>query len=538
VTLFRLALRSQRTGIIAMSAIAAIGVVANALGFAQIVGDSPADRAAFAAQMELLGKQLSYLLPVPSRLDTLAGYLHWRWFGSVGLLLSFWALVAATGAGRGDEERGFVETWLASGVGRLRYLAARVAAFGVAAVSALAALAIATWIGAQLAKEPIALDPLVLESVSLFGLALASYGIALFIAQLVTTRRGALGLGGLVLLALYFIDAAARVSDPSLLTRISPFWLHEQNRPLLGDGLDPAATLAMLAFALVFIALAAVAFARRDLGSPLVRGRTSSGHRITRPARNPLWRLPVLAPMWQQRVWIAGWAVGLAVVAFFIVSLTKTIVDSMASGPPVMRLYLERAGLSGYSAFVGVIWFSILILSLSLYTVAQVAGWSADDAEGRLATILSAPVSRARVILERLTALLLGCAIVVAVTSFAAYLAATVDAIDLDVPRFAVASALILTVIFALGAVGHLIAAWRPRVAVIAISAVAVWSYFLQQLAPFFGWPDVVKNASLYTLYGTPMSDLNWAGTGTLVGIGIVGTVSSLRAMQRRDVGA
>jgi len=82
VTLFRLALRSQRTGTIAIAAIAAIGAVANALGFAQIVGDSPADRAAFAAQMELLGKQLSYLLPVPSRLDTLAGYLHWRWFGS------------------------------------------------------------------------------------------------------------------------------------------------------------------------------------------------------------------------------------------------------------------------------------------------------------------------------------------------------------------------------------------------------------------------------------------------------------------------
>lgn len=538
MTLVRLALRFQRTGVIAMSALGAIGVIVNALGFAQIVGDSPADRAAFAAQMELLGKQLSYLLPVPSRLDTLAGYLEWRWFGSVGLLFSFWALVSATGAGRGDEERGFVETWLASSVGRLRYVAARVAGFALAAALALAALAIATWIGAQLAKEAIAVGPLVLESVSLFGLALASYAIALFIAQLVTTRRGALGVGGVVLLALYFVDAAARVSDPSLLTRLSPFWYQEQNRPLLGEGLDPAATLAMFAFALVFIVLAAVAFERRDLGSPLVRGRTSSGQRITRPARNPLWRLPVLAPIWQQRVWIAGWAAGLAVVAYFIVSLTKTIVDSMASGPPLMRLYLERAGLSGYSAFVGVIWFSILILLLSLYTVAQVAGWSADDAEGRLATILSAPVPRARVVLERIAALLLGCALVVAVSSVAAYFAATGQAIDLDVPGFALASALILTVVFALGAAGHLLAAWRPRVAVIAISAIAVWSYFLQQLAPLFGWPDVVKNASLYALYGTPMSEVNWAGITTLVGIGIVGTVSSLWAMQTRDVGA
>lgn len=538
MTLLRLALRFQRTGIIAMSLVASIGVIANALGFAQIVGDSPGDRAAFAAQMELLGKQLSYLLPVPSRLDTLAGYLHWRWFGSVGLLFSFWALVSATGAGRGDEERGFVETWLAGGIGRLRLLAARVAGFVLAAALVLAALALTTWIGAELAKEPIAFGPIALEGVSLLGLALASYGIALFISQLVTTRRGALGIGGIVLLALYFVDAATRVSEASPLARFSPFWYHEQNRPLLGDGLDPVATPAMFAFALVFIVCAAVAFERRDLGSPLIRGRTASGHRARRPARNPLWRLPVLAPIWQQRVWIVGWAAGLAVVAYFIVSLTKTIVDSMASGPPLMRLYLERAGLSGYSAFVGVIWFSILILLLSLFTVAQVAGWSADDAEGRLATILSAPLSRTRVVLERLAALLLACALVVAVTSVAAYLAASGQAIELDVPRFALASALILTVVFALGAAGHLLAAWRPRLAVIAISAIAIWSYFLQQFAPLFGWPDPVKNASLYALYGTPMSDLNWAGILTLVGIGIVGTVSSLRAMQTRDVGA
>jgi len=538
VTLFRLALRFQRTGIIAMSLVGAIGVIANALGFAQIVGDSLADRAAFAAQMELLGKQLSYLLPVPSHLDTLAGYLRWRWFGSVGLLFSFWALVSASAAGRGDEERGFVETWLASGVGRLRYLAARIVGFGLAAAVALAALAIATWIGAQLAKEPIAFGPLVLESVSLLGLALASYGIALLLAQLVTTRRGALGLAGVVLLALYFVNAAARVSDPSLLTRLSPFWYQEQNRPLLGEGLDPVATLALFAFALIFIVGSAVAFTGRDLGSSLLRGRSSPAHRVTQPSGNPLWRLPILSPIWQQRVWIAGWAAGLAVAAYFIVSLTKTIVDSMASGPPVMRLYLERAGLSGYSAFVGVIWFSILILLLSLYTVAQVAGWSADDAEGRLATILSAPVSRARVVLERLAALLLACAVVVAVTSVAAYLAASGQAIDLDVARFALASALILTVVFALGAAGHLLAAWRPRVAVIAISAVAVWSYFLQQLAPLFGWPDAIKNASLYALYGTPMSDVSWSGIAILVGIGVVGTVSSVRAMRTRDVGA
>ncbi|MEO8633206.1 MAG: hypothetical protein ABI466_07585 [Chloroflexota bacterium] len=538
MTLLRLALRYQRTGFIAMSLIAAIGVLANALGFAQIVGDSPVDRAAFAAQMELLGKQLSVLLPVPSHLDTLAGYLHWRWFGSLGLVFAFWALMAATGAGRGDEERGFVETWLATGVGRLRYLATRVAGFAIAAAASLASLVVFTAVSAQLAKEPIPLDRIVLEMASLFALMLAAYGIALFLSQLVTTRRAALGLGGIALLVLYLANAATRVGDPSPLARLSPFWYHERNRPLLGEGLDAGAMLTMTTIALVFIALSVVAFVRRDLGSALLRSRSATARRVTTPARNPLLRAPILALMWQQRVWILGWTIGLAIFALFIVGLTKTIVDSMAAGPPLMRLYLERAGLIGYSAFIGGIWFSILILLLSIYTVAQVAGWSADDAEGRLATILSAPVSRARVVLERLAALVLACALVVAVTSVAAYVAASGQGIDLDVPRFALASSLILTVVFALGAAGHLVAAWRPRVAVVALSALAIWSYFLQQLAPLFGWPDVVKNSSLYALYGMPMISVNWAGITTLVGIGIVGTVLTLRAVQTRDVGA
>jgi hypothetical protein len=135
VTLLRLALRLQRVGVIATGVLAGIGVVVNSLGFAQIVGDSPAERAAFAAQMELLGRQLTIMLPAPSHLDTLAGYLQWRWFGSLGLVYAFWALIAASGAGRGDEERGFVETWLASGVGRIRYFATRVVGFMIAAAA-------------------------------------------------------------------------------------------------------------------------------------------------------------------------------------------------------------------------------------------------------------------------------------------------------------------------------------------------------------------------------------------------------------------
>lgn len=538
MTLLRLALRLQILGLLATALISGLSVFVNGIGFAQIVGDSPTERVVFAAQMEALGKQLTYLLPVPSHLDTLAGYLQWRAFGTLGLVYAFWALITATGAARGDEERGHVEMWFASGVSRARYVVARVLGFSLAAAASLAVVVVVTVLAAQAANEPIAFERAVAEALSLFALGLASYGVGLAVSQVVTTRRGAMGVGGVVLLALYALAAAARVGDPSPLTRISPFWLHELNRPLLGTGLDAGATLAMFAIAAILIALSGIGFARRDLGGAMFGVRRSTGQRITLPSPNPLLRLPVLAPLWQQRVWIASWAIGLTVLGIYLVSLAKVMVDSFLSESSVMRVYFERLGLGGYSSFVGVIWFSTLNLILSIYVVAHVAAWSADDAEGRLAVILSAPVSRTRVLIERLAALLLGCAIVLAVATVVSYAAAATQSIDIDAARFALATVLILSVVFALAAVGHLAASWRPRVAVIALSAVAVWSYFIQQFGPLFDWPDAVTNLSLYALYGSPMTEVNWPGIAGLVGVGIVGAMLSLRAFQTRDIGA
>jgi hypothetical protein len=40
--------------------------------------------------MEILGRQLTYLLPAPNQLDTIGGYLTWRAFGSVAMLYTIW----------------------------------------------------------------------------------------------------------------------------------------------------------------------------------------------------------------------------------------------------------------------------------------------------------------------------------------------------------------------------------------------------------------------------------------------------------------
>src|SRR5438105_15616624 len=148
MTLLGLALRSHRTGLLATALIGGAGGLVNAVGFAQIAGDNPVARAVFAQQMELLARQLTYLLPAPAQLDTMAGYLVWRWFGSAVLIYAFWALLAGTGAGRGDEERGLVELWLSTGSSRLRLVSVRAAGFAVMAAVSIAFMLAVTDVGA------------------------------------------------------------------------------------------------------------------------------------------------------------------------------------------------------------------------------------------------------------------------------------------------------------------------------------------------------------------------------------------------------
>ena len=536
--LFRLALRSHRTGLIATAAMGAVAGLLNSLGYLQVAGTTHAERVAFAAQMSVLGQQLSYLLPRPVQLDTVAGYLTWRDLSSVGLIYAIWAMLAATGAGRGDEERGLVEQWLSTGVSRVRWLLTRCTGFAVAATLSLTVTLALTAVGAALAQEPLPFGPLVLEAVALLALTLTGFGLGIAIAQLAITRRAASITAGMLLVATFVVNSADRSGiDVGWFKNFSPFYAFERSAPLLeGRGLDLPATAALFLTTLLLMVFAAIAFGRRDLGGPLIRVRAGRGRPTACPSSDPFLRLPVLAAVDQQRFWIAGWAMGLAVLGYFLTSIARTLVDSLRDVPG-MRAYFEQNNIAAYSDVVGVVWFGTALLLLSVFVVAQVNAWASEDADGRLETALAATASRSRIVLERIAALLVAIAILGALSTLAVYGAARIYDITVPFGRMLLATALTLPVAFALGAVGHALVGWRPRVAVALLGAVSAVSYFDLEFASIFNWPDWVRKTSIYTLYGMPLSKDDPGGIAILVAIGLVGTAVALVVMRRRDVG-
>lgn len=538
MTLLRIALRSHLAGAAGVTLIGVLFGVANSVGFAQIAGPDAAQRALFARQMEVVGRQLTYLLPIPVEIDTLAGYLQWRMFGTLAQIYAFWAVIAGSGAGRGDEERGLVETWLAAGVTRRGYLAVRCVGFIVVAAASTAAVLGLTWLGSLVAGETLAAAALLLQGLDLIVLASLCFAVSLLVAQLTTTRRGAGGIAGIVMIALFLVNSASRSGGLEQVAWLSPFWLYDRSTPLLRAGTVDGGALAALAVAAVAaFALAVLAFGARDLDAPLLRTVPRAGRPSRRPSRDPLLRLPVLAMLDQQRSWIIGWAIGLAALAAFLTSLTRTMVDSMLS-IPTMRVYFERLGPTGYDGFVGVIWGSTALLLLSLFAIFQVNGWVSDDAEGRLASALAQPISRARVVLERLGSLLLGASIIAAAGATLVWITAGRAGIALSGDRFATGSALMVGVPFAFGAIGAALASWRPRLAVPVLTLVAVLSYFTQQFVPLLDWPGWVERTSIYALYGQPIArGADWGGIAALLAIGTLGSALALVLFQRRDVG-
>jgi putative exporter of polyketide antibiotics len=539
VTLLRLALRSHRTGAIATAAIGGIAGLLNTIAYVQVAGATPAERAAFAHSMEIVGQQLSYLLPRPVQLDTMGGYLTWRAFSAVAIIYAVWAMLAATGAGRGDEEKGLTEAWLAAGASRARFLATRAGAFTLVAAASIVVTLVATGAGAAISNDPLPLGPLAAEFLPLFALTLSGFGAGLIVAQLTTTRRGASVTAGIVVVALFTLNSSLRAgADPGAAKWLSPFYMFDRSGPLLAGGaVDGPGTAALLVVAAVLVGLSIWAFGRRDIGGALIRGRPTAGHRRRwRPASDPLLRVPVLAGVDQQRGWIVGWAIAMAILAYFLASLARTIVDGFKD-IPAMQTYLERAGIGGYADVVGVIWFSTALLLIAIFVVAQVNAWAADDAEGRLEAVLAAGASRARIVLERIAALLVASGVVAAVSSVGVFVAAKSFDIPVSTGRLILATALVLPVVFALGSVGQALVGWRPRLAVVLIAAVAVVSYFTLEFAPLFQLPDWVSRTSFFVLYGTPMTTVDWGGAATLTAIGIAGTAWALVAMRRRDVG-
>jgi ABC-2 type transport system permease protein len=534
------ALRLGRWGVIGFGMIAFISTLVQAAGFYQVAGDTPAERAAFGHQMTALASRFSVLLAPPVRPDTVGGYVQYRSFGGLAILFAVWALVSAAGAARGDEERGLTEAVLATGLTRFAMISSRMGAFAMGTFVAALAAGPGLMIGAASGGESFQIGPVVAVGADLAALALCCYSLCMFVVQL-TPARIATATAGVVLVALFLLNSVGRtLSWLAPLRGLSPFHYYELSQPLAPGGqLDARAMSVLVAAALIAALAAALAFSRRDLGSPLIRLSIVSrapGHDVTRVV---WWRAPVARDLYEHRLALAGWTVGMAALAVVLVALTRSLVQPLLSIPGIARFFPAFVNGAVYESFLGFFWFATAQLLFAAFAIAQVARWSAEDSEGRLQLVLSQPRSRASVVVERAAVVAVGAAVIAAGSALAVGYASHAQGFELDRARLAAASLLLVPFTLVFAGAGSLLAAWNPRVAVGLVGAFAFASYLDTEVGPFFHWPDWAQDLSAFKLFGTPLADgIDGLGLVLMLLIALVGFGGSILALQRRDVGS
>jgi ABC-2 type transport system permease protein len=480
----------------------------------------------------------------PHHLDQLAGWQEWRGLGVYPLLLGLFAVIAATGATRGAEERGELEMVLATPIGRGRLFAEQ--AGGLLLV--LLGTGLLVWLGllysGRAAGEPLDAGWAALAVLNCLAAAAFFGAVALLCAQLIGTRRGAaLAAGGFMFAAHFWNNLGFAVPALRGLRGVSPMYLYAASAPLSLRRLDLPALLGLIALAALVATLAGILFSRRDqrdlarlplpapLAAALARLRPRGSLRLL---GNPLAR-GLRAVLGTALVW----GIGLGTFAAFVVSITPSALGAIREqlGARSFIERLQRGSVLSETGFLTFVLFSVLLPLLAIYALMLASAWAADEAGGRLEIELAWPVSRVRHYAARLAATLLAVALTVLVIGAAFTVALALAGLSLPAGDALAAVLLLIPLAASVIACGFFVAARRPGAVVAVTGAIVGVLYFLDLLAPLFGWPDALRRLSIFRLYGTPLlTAVHWDDAAILVAVATLLAVLGGVAFARKDL--
>lgn len=507
--------------------------------FTQAAGSTAESQAAFGQAVLLVAKQFAFIIPVPVHPETLGGYEQYKWLSGAIILMMIWAGLAGVGIGRGDEDRGLTEQWIAAGVSRTRLLLARSAAFGLVLLVACFASVLGIVAVAPIVHQDPNFWGAMGKAVSMATGIFAGFAIALLISQLPAERQTAtaLGVGALVLL-LVVNGIADTIDSASWIGVVSPFhWMERTTSAASGGTFDLGATLGLAVAGAALLGAVIPIYQRRDLGSGLFTWGRRAGTAVRVASRNVMLRMPFTEGIWEQRVGLSVWVVSTLLLGSLMVSVTKSMGDALFSDPKLAQLFQNAAPGPKYAALLGLVWFGIALLLLAGYAVVQGSRWSAQDQEGRVEMLLSAPISRTRVVIERALEFAVASLLIVIAGYIGVASKVPSSGLNLDAGHVFIASALLWPFALAFGGLGVAVASRWPRIAVPFLAAFAVIEYNLGDLAPLFKLPDWMANLSIFHLYGNPVvGNLSWTPAISMVLVFVAGFGAAMVLMRQRDV--
>jgi ABC-2 type transport system permease protein len=258
-----------------------------------------------------------------------------------------------------------------------------------------------------------------------------------------------------------------------------------------------------------------------------------------------------LKSLYDMRRGLIWWSVGLFLMNYWLVSIFPSIEESagalteyMENLPPSFQALVgDATNIATVEGYLGVELFSIFLPMLTLAFAISYGGGAigGEEDQNTLDLLLSFPIPRWRVLVEKLAALVVFALLALTISHLGIVLGmASVDA-SMDMGHLAAASlnTLLLTLVF--GALTlALTGLGLRRGAAAGISAgLAAITFLMNTLAPISDLPKAVQQVSPWYYYngsGVLLSGLEIGNSLLLLGLIVLFVIVALFGFQRRDI--
>lgn len=243
---------------------------------------------------------------------------------------------------------------------------------------------------------------------------------------------------------------------------------------------------------------------------------------------------------------LVGWSLAVGAVAalytVFYPTIGETKFQAMLDAMPAVAEAMGLDVIVSAAGYVGATVYTLLGCILTLVCALALGARlvAGQEEAGTLELDLAAPVSRARVYVERLGVLWLGVLALVVSISAVVLLMDAVLGLELDRANVAAIGVGLLALAGSLGTVAFAVgAATGRRATAIGVSATAaVLAYLLSYLAPLVDapWMDTVSPFSWYAGDDPLLTGFDWPGLGLLAALAVTAAVIGLVLFGRRDL--
>ncbi len=455
-----------------------------------------------------------------SSMGTLGGAVWTKIWMTLAMTLAIGMVFQVTRGARADEENGRTELFRSKPLGLHSTL------ISVVAGSLFLCLIIGT--ASAVICAALRLDPAgtgvtgsIIFGLSVIGCGWLGVGAGALTNQLSPSASTANSVGSLVILISYALRLIGDMGNSSL-TWISPIGWGEKMAPW-GENRGWL-IIAFIALTAVLIVAALIIEAHRDYGSGILQEK--KGRSDASLLMRHHWGLILHL----YKISIVGWLIGIALTGLMFGSVSKAMVDLFSE----MNIPIFTG--NGLTALVGLLLCFIGLVSLGL-PLQIMTGLRSDEAKGLTESQLAGGLSRARLVLERLSVASVTAAVLLLLggASFGASYGASISDMS-QIWRLALNALVYLPGIMTIIGITVLLFGFAPRTAIPITWALFAGMYFHVLLSDALSLPDWLSDILPFT--GTPRlpyEDFSASVFG-FVAAAVIFIALGIMGLRKRDV--